>query len=129
MNILAPTSVLWQKAASGFFERWLRIQTTGKVGPINREAIHYTPLPYNMVMRMLRVLAPNQNDVLVDVGSGKGRVVCCAARLNMKKVVGVELDEALVSEARQNLLHLRGRKSEAEIVHVSAENYKFDDAT
>ena len=121
--------IAWQKMTSVAIERWLRIQTTGYVKPINGEAIHYTPLPYIMVFRLLRRLELSPTDVFVDIGSGKGRVVCCAARWPVRKVVGIELNEELVEVSQRNVRRLRGRQAEVHIVHTSAEAFNFDGAS
>ena len=44
-----------------------------------------------------------QDDVLVDFGSGKGRMVFLAAHYPFKKIVGVEISEELNQVARQNI--------------------------
>lgn len=121
--------IAYQKLLSGLFERWLGIRTTGKAEATTSEGIHYTPLPYVMIRRMLRSLALDKQDVFVDIGCGKGRVLCCAARFSLKRVVGVELNGELVRIAKDNLLKLRGVRTPAEVVHVSAEDYAYSDAT
>lgn len=42
-------------------------------------------------------------DVFVDIGSGKGRAVLMAAQYPFKRIVGIEISEALNSAARRNL--------------------------
>ncbi len=110
-------------------ERWLRIQTTGKVDPLTSEGIHYTPLPYVMVFRMLRQIAPEPEDVFVDIGCGKGRVLCCASRLPMRKVVGIEQNPVLAREAQENVQRVRGARAPVELITGSAEDYDYASAT
>jgi precorrin-6B methylase 2 len=119
----------WQKLSSAVAECWLRIRTTGQVDPLTREGVHYTPLPYVMVFRMLRFLALQSDDVFVDIGCGKGRVLCCACRLPIKRVVGIEQNEELLQISRANLKSVRGACAPVELVHCSAEQYAYNDAT
>jgi hypothetical protein len=118
-----------QMAVSALVERWLRIQTTGRVNSIGAESVHYTPLPYMLIFRMLQVLALGPEDVFVDIGCGKGRVLCCASRHSLKGVVGIELNEVLLRIAERNLKRLRGRVTPVNLLHVSAEQYAYDEAT
>lgn len=117
------------KAYSAVAEAVLGIDTRGAVQPPNAEGVHYTPLPYPMVFRMLRMLRLDGNDVFVDVGCGKGRVVCCAARWRLRRVVALELNPRLLQETNENAGRLRGRKTRVEPVGLTAEAYGFEDAT
>jgi len=45
---------------------------------------------------------------LIDIGCGKGRVVMLASDVGFRKVIGVELNPALASIARQNLAKWQG---------------------
>jgi SAM-dependent methyltransferase len=122
-------SVAWQKLSSVFTERWLGIQTTDRVEALTDEGIHYTPLPYVMITRMFEVLNPGKDDVFLDIGCGKGRVLCCASRLPMKRVIGIEQNGALLEVARKNVDNLRGANAPVDLICTSAETYSYDDAT
>jgi SAM-dependent methyltransferase len=121
--------ILWHRAYSLCAERYLGIRTRGLERPPNAEGVHYTPLPYPLVFRMLRELGPGPEDVFVDVGCGKGRVVCCAARARMKKVIALELNPALLGQAVRNAAAVRGRRTVVVAVEQSAETYNYEDAT
>jgi len=122
-------SVIWQKLTSWLTERWLRIHTTDRVEALTSEGCHYTPLPYVMIFQMFKDLKPGHRDVFVDIGCGKGRVLCCASRLNIKEAVGIELNPLLVEVAQRNVIRLRGARAPVNVVTVSAECYSYDGAT
>jgi hypothetical protein len=61
------------------------------------------------VRSALKHLAPGPTDVLVDFGSGKGKVLLVAGRLPFRRVVGVEIDENLSECAKRNIKRARPR--------------------
>src|SRR5690348_15186041 len=78
----------------------------------NRQAsdIPYVPTPQSVVEAMLALANLHAGDVLVDLGSGDGRIVITAAKQFGARAIGVELDHALANESR----------STADREHVSA---------
>ena len=91
--------------------------------------IHYEALDYRTAWRVIRVLELGSEDVLYDIGCGKGRFLCVAARQRTKKVIGVELFEELCLDARQNALALRGRKTPIEVICADAAKVDYSDGT
>jgi len=73
------------------------------------------------LVRALRAVRPGPDDVFVDFGSGKGRVISRAAMYPLKRVVGVELSEPLNEVARANLEVVRPRLKTPEIEIVTAD--------
>jgi len=69
------------------------------------------------------------DDTVVDLGCGKGRVVCCAARFKIKKAVGIEINPRHVRTAFQNSRRLRGRKAEIQIIEGLAQEADLSGAT
>ena len=63
--------------------------------PVN--AGPYVPSPDTVVSRMLEMAAVGPDDVLVDMGSGDGRIVLTAAKLRGARGLGIEIDEKLVA--------------------------------
>jgi predicted RNA methylase len=122
-------NILWHKASSWWFEFYLGIDTRGAVQPPTDEGVHYTPLPYPMIFRMLKLLDLQSNDVFVDIGCGKGRVVCCACRLPIRKVVAIELNGDLLDQAIDNAGKVRGRRAIVDPVQGSAQDHDYTDAT
>jgi cyclopropane fatty-acyl-phospholipid synthase-like methyltransferase len=122
-------NLLTQKVYSFFLESYLGIQTTGYVAPTVKWGVSYAPLPYHIIRRILDHLSMKRDDVFVDIGSGKGRVVCCACRLPLRKVVAIEVNESLLKLAVANSNKLRDRQSPLEALAIPAEEYDYIDAT
>ena len=61
----------------------------------------YVPTPYSIVERMLALAEVGPNDVVVDLGSGDGRIVITAAQQFGARGVGVEIDRTLIAEAQE----------------------------
>jgi predicted RNA methylase len=68
-------------------------------------------------------------DVFVDFGSGKGRVLCQAARYPFRRVIGIEIAEDLTEVARQNVEAQRPnwRCEEVELVTGDATTWVVPD--
>jgi cyclopropane fatty-acyl-phospholipid synthase-like methyltransferase len=62
--------------------------------------IHFVPTPSGIVDAMLRLAHVTSDDVVIDLGSGDGRIVIAAAKQYGARGIGVELDGGLVKEAR-----------------------------
>ena len=58
--------------------------------------------PPDVVERMLRLASVTSDDVVYDLGSGDGRIVITAARAFGARGVGIDIDPALVEQARRN---------------------------
>jgi hypothetical protein len=61
----------------------------------------------NVVEAMLELAKVGPNDFVVDLGSGDGRIVIAAAKKYGARGLGVELDGALVSDARREAARQR----------------------
>jgi SAM-dependent methyltransferase len=120
----------YRRVHSAVMELYLGIQTTGSQRvPPGAVFIPYVPIPYRAIFPILERVGLTSDDVLVDVGCGKGRMVCCASRWPARKVVGIDFDAALVEDARRNASRVRGRKAEIECRHARAEEFDYGDAT
>ena len=62
----------------------------------------YIPTPQDVVDRMLADAELTPNDVLYDLGCGDGRIVITAARKYKTRGVGIDIDQARISESRSN---------------------------
>lgn len=85
----------------------------------------YTTMSYLEIMAILHSLSLKSSDVFVDLGSGKGRVLCCASRFKVQEIIGVEINKALCDIAERNARKLRGKKSRIKIINVSAEDFDY----
>jgi SAM-dependent methyltransferase len=62
----------------------------------------YVATPEPVVVEMLRLAKVTKTDVVYDLGSGDGRIVITAAREFGARGTGIEIDPALVKEARES---------------------------
>jgi SAM-dependent methyltransferase len=63
----------------------------------------YVPTPPNVVARMLELAKVTKDDVVVDLGSGDGRIPIAAAREFGARSRGVDIDPVRISESNENL--------------------------
>jgi SAM-dependent methyltransferase len=71
-------------------------------GTAAKPDVVYIPTPQPVVDAMLALAEVKKTDVVYDLGSGDGRIVITAAKKYGARGVGVELDPALVKQARRN---------------------------
>lgn len=120
-----------QRAAVQRAERALGIDTTGI---IEEEEIYvseperegYQGSGWIDLRRMLRPGEVNPDDVFLDLGSGKGKVVMLAARYPFARVIGVEISEQLTEIARRNLAAARGRRRCRHVELVTADVLEYE---
>ncbi|HEX6213094.1 MAG TPA: methyltransferase domain-containing protein [Methylomirabilota bacterium] len=71
--------------------------------PLDKEPeVPYVPTHERVVAEMLKVANVGKNDVLYDLGSGDGRIPITAAKRFGTRGVGVDVDPARITEAREN---------------------------
>ncbi len=88
--------------------------------------LHYSPLPYAPLKRLLSTVAPNkQKDVFVDWGSGLGRVVVLASAYPYREVIGVEYSPGLCAAANANLARARVTRRCGSVRIVNADARAF----
>jgi precorrin-6B methylase 2 len=75
----------------------------------------YATPDYHYINKIMETLKPGKQDVLYDIGSGKGRILCVAARKEVGKCVGIEVMDDLCELSRQNAAKLRGKRAPIEI--------------
>ena len=64
--------------------------------------VPYVQTPDRVVHEMLALAAVGADDVVYDLGAGDGRIVIAAARWRGARGVGIEIDPALVQQARRD---------------------------
>lgn len=70
-------------------------------GPAPVDAGPYVPSPESVVSKMLDMAGVGPDDVLLDLGSGDGRIVLTAAKLRGARGIGIEIDEKLVARSSE----------------------------
>jgi SAM-dependent methyltransferase len=102
---------------------------TGTVGDISH-AHHYQPTDVIPLRKLLRTLDLAPGRVLVDFGSGKGRVLMVAASFGFRAVRGVEFSAGLCEIAGANIERFRARtrcSTDFKIIHGDAAEYTVRD--
>ena len=89
----------------------------------------YVPSDQDNVERMLKLAKLRDDDVVVDLGSGHGRIVLTAARMNRKlRGWGVDVDEKLVGESNATA-RARGVADRVQFFHRNAFDADLREAT
>ena len=115
-------------------ERSRKIETGGKL-PVDAIAVDdcngYEPIMYECLDALFRKLPVSKNDVLIDYGSGKGRVVIEACRYPFQKIIGVEYEKQLVEQSLENIKNFNPTllDHKLEIVHCDAQQYDIPAST
>jgi len=85
------------------FDRQYGTRTSDRLLGANENRGHW-PTPARVFADMVAKLPVRKEDfTFVDIGSGMGRVLLLASNQPFKKIIGVELDPALVAISRENL--------------------------
>jgi len=104
-----------------------RYHPSGKM--LYEDAVFYSALRYARYRHIEQLLELTSEDVVYDVGCGKGRLLCLIAQRPVKKVIGIELDEELSNIATRNAARLNGKLSPIKIVCADACDASLDDGT
>jgi SAM-dependent methyltransferase len=103
------------------------IETLIKSWHGNHDYAPTTISAFRAIMNTLNI--EGKNDVFIDLGCGKGRVLILAAQYPFKRIIGVEISPALADAARANIAKTARVHSYAcrniEIVNVSADLFAF----
>lgn len=89
--------------------------------------IPFVPSPRDVVEKMLSLADPRPDELLVDLGSGDGRIVLRGAEGYRCKALGVELNTRLVEESLRKALR-KSLEDKVKIVHGDLYRFDFSDA-
>jgi precorrin-6B methylase 2 len=76
-------------------------QSVPHIGQESKDSI-WVPTPERMIHRMLQLADLTPNDLLIDLGSGDGRIPIYAARHFGARAIGVELERNLIEVAESS---------------------------
>ena len=74
----------------------------GSTGEFDLAYDPYVPTPHSIVERMLAFAEVGADDLVVDLGSGDGRIVITAAKQFGARGLGIEIDRSLVAESQEH---------------------------
>lgn len=125
--MIAPARRVTSRLGNLFWELRLGVSTRGLSGleSATTERIFYGTIPYKSIFLVLERLGLTPSDVFVDLGCGKGRVLCCAALSNVEEVIGIEYSEELCRAAESNTRSMRGRRSPISVMNIAAEEFDY----
>jgi hypothetical protein len=118
-------TVWWQ-----LIDLFLGVQTAERYHPPeSTPTTGVRPFGWTQIVRLFRRYPLGRDDVLLDIGSGAGRVVLFGAtRYSCRRVIGVEQDDRLDTLARRNVRTARFRpRSPIELVHGDALEFDVPD--
>jgi precorrin-6B methylase 2 len=93
-----------------------------------QDALNYQATRSGHLQPMVEYLGLRKDDVFVDFGCGKGRIVCFVAMHDIRKVVGVELRSELADFARRRTRTIK-TVAPVEIYHQDAAGFYSADGT
>ena len=124
--------VVCDRIADHSAERRLGIDSAGLI-PIEtllkewHECHDYFPTTIRDFRMLMDDLAIAEDDVFLDLGSGKGRVLLLAAQHPFRRVIGVEISETLIAAARTNVSRCTAARvcHDIEILHANAKDFEI----
>ena len=120
---------------AALFDRRFGVDTEGTIHPeelgfSDDRCIRYAPAGLASLRRILPPREVDDSDFLLDMGSGKGRVVLQAAlSYSFSRIYGVELSEQLHEVAERNVAASRDRLRcpDVRLVNANALDYEIPD--
>lgn len=109
---------------------WVSNEELVKVDQVAIHASCYQATKVLPLRQLFKTLKLPKNQVIIDIGSGKGRVLFVASEFNFKTVRGIELSKSLCEIAQQNIINFTKKKKvnvQFEITNCDATSYQFKD--
>jgi len=128
-SIASKVATLRNRVDDHIIERRLNIRTTGWHTVDKPDAVPYSTFAYRAVFQVLDHLRLQHDEVFIDIGCGKGRIVCAAALRPLRKAIGIDIDPILCEQARNNAHRLRHRRADIEIVNLPAQQFDYRECT
>jgi len=118
----------WIRMLEARVERNLGIKTDlgERLRPMFEGDVGYEPVRYDALSEILAQVPLTPDDEFIDIGCGRGRAVCYAATLPVKRCVGIEFRADLAAAAKSNADRLKGRQSPVEIIEGNATKADYD---
>ncbi len=94
------------------FSTWV---SQSEAGFEDKRGNQYQPSSISTLRRALSRYTIRETDALIDIGCGKGKVMCVCARYPFRRIRGLELSPALAEIARRNIRTLGLRQCEVAV--------------
>ncbi len=85
----------------------------------SQKLIPFLPTPINVVERMIELSDPRPGEILIDLGSGDGRIPIMAAKKCDCMAIGVEINPKLVEVSRKKVFREQDLAKKVQIVHAN----------
>jgi SAM-dependent methyltransferase len=134
MNFFERLVEFVRRGESWLGDAWMNVQTAhsaegsvvqGEYGDSHR----FQTNSHLTIRSAIKAVQPGPKDTVVVLGCAKGRAVCHFARLNVNKVIGVEISPPLAQAAQENVRRLRGRRARVEIHNLDAAKADLSEAS
>jgi precorrin-6B methylase 2 len=120
---------------AAYYDWKLGIETDGYNLTVGQDISFYGDMEsysvtfYGRLQKAVKYLKLTPDDVFVDLGCGKGRVVFFIATHTLKKVIGVELDKGLFINAQKNLTNLKVKRTPVTFFNTDAAKFDLSEAS
>jgi SAM-dependent methyltransferase len=111
----------------------IQIESLDDLQIASQNVIHgqrYQPTGAAAFQAIMKHVPPDEGDVFVDLGCGKGRSLMLAVLLGYRKVVGVDFSQVLCEVARNNLklfLSRTQKQAKALVICADVADYELSD--
>ncbi|MCK0108690.1 methyltransferase domain-containing protein [Flavobacteriaceae bacterium S0825] len=109
---------------------WFSIAELAKENKVAEHAVLYQATKVLPLKTLFKKLNLKEDQVFIDIGSGKGRVLLLASELGFKEVRGIEFSSTLCSISEKNIKKYKKKvntKSNFEIINLDASQYQYKD--
>ena len=96
--------------------------------PIIVRGAPWTPTPQETVRKMLELADVSQDDTVVDLGSGDGRIIIMAAKEFGARAIGIEVDPSRILWSRWNVQR-SGMQEKVQVVKGNFFDLDLSEAT
>ena len=122
---------LFNRLATRYWEYRFGINTRQGHSSDESDYIFYASVPYRSLFRVLNRMELRPDDVFVDIGCGRGRVLCVAGRYyKTHEIIGIEYYPELARAARENVtIACPHQRPPVRVLNERAEDYKYSEGT
>lgn len=109
-------------------EKKFHIKTAAIKKSDSSEYFHYQGASYRVLLNLFNDILPKTKDfTFVDIGCGKGRALFVAEYCGYNHLIGIELDDALLNEAKENLKSYAFKREDSSFsfIHQNAVDYPY----